>query len=57
MHKSSKVTIMVRGSPQHEELYERVTALGKLRTTGLETLKSFRTPSLPDIMSYLDVFA
>lgn len=26
---------MVRGSPQHEELYERVTALGSLGTAKL----------------------
>jgi hypothetical protein len=27
---------MVEGSPQHEELYLKVTALGRLRTTGIE---------------------
>jgi hypothetical protein len=40
IHNSSKITVMKKQknncvSPQHEEVYERVIVLGRLRTTAL----------------------
>ena len=35
---SNENNFMIGRSPQHEKLYKRVTALGRLRTTALESI-------------------
>jgi hypothetical protein len=33
-----KINFMASGQPQHEELYQRVAVLGRLRTIGVKKL-------------------
>ena len=50
-----KLMLWLSGSPQHEELYHMVTALGRLRSTGLE--QSAVCSVLINQVAVLDLFS